>query len=237
MSAVGIRVGQVQLCEGGDRSVVGALRTLAASRDHGTGDHIDQVRRYCRLLAKSMRRQPDFARTIDDAFLADLDRATPLHDLGKIGIPDSVLMKPGRLSPGEITLMRTHCRIGADCIRAVLAVSPEATFLSMALEIAISHHEWFDGSGYPQGLAGDAIPLAARIVALADVYDALRMRRAYKPAMSHSEARRIIVASWGRQFDPRVVAAFLDVEPQFKAGSAHDVTAMSRTQRPAYIRS
>ncbi len=235
MGAVGNRFDALILSAAGERSVDTALHALAASRDHGSGDHIDQVRRYCRLLAEAMRRQPEFARVIDEAYLADLDRATPLHDLGKIGIPDSVLLKPGRLSPGEIALMRTHCRIGAEFIRGVIAVTPSATFLSMALDIAASHHEWFDGGGYPQGLAGDAIPLAARIVALADVYDALRMRRTYKPAMSHFEARRIIVGSWGRQFDPRVVAAFLDVEQQFMAESVHDVQPSNGLQRPAYI--
>lgn len=234
MGAVGNRFNALLFSGAGDQSVVAALHRLAASRDHGSGDHIDQVRRYCRLLAEAMRRQPEFARVIDEAYLADLDRATPLHDLGKIGIPDSVLLKPGRLSPGEIALMRTHCRIGAEFIRGVIAVTP-ATFLSMALDIAASHHEWFDGGGYPQGLASDAIPLAARIVALADVYDALRMRRTYKPAMSHFEARRIIVGSWGRQFDPRVVAAFLEVETQFELESAHDAQRIVGAQRPAYI--
>jgi len=131
--------------------------------------------------------------------------------------------------------MRTHCRIGADFIRAVIDVTPTATFLSMALDIAASHHEWFDGGGYPRGLAGDAIPLAARIVALADVYDALRMKRTYKPAMSHFEARRIIVGSWGRQFDPRVVAAFLEVEAKFESESARDGQLINSAQRPAYI--
>jgi len=237
MGAVGFPDTAIDSSEDTDRSVVGALRVLAASRDHGTGNHVDQVRRYCRLLAESMRRQPDFAGVIDDDFLSDLDRATPLHDLGKIGIPDSLLMKPGRLSPGEITLMRTHCRIGADCIRAVLAVSGNVRFLSMALDIAASHHEWFDGSGYPLGLAGDAIPLAARIVALADVYDALRMQRAYKAAMTHLDARRIIVGSWGRQFDPRVVTAFLEVETQFEQGSENDARPIRRDHRPAYMRS
>ncbi len=198
-------------------SVVLTLKKLAEYRDNDTGEHVDHVTHYCMLLADTLRSTPDFSRTIDAAFIRELGHAAPLHDLGKIGIPDSILLKPGRLTPEEMAVMRRHCQIGADCIRSVMSRTPGAGFLSMALEIAAAHHEWFDGSGYPAGLSGDEIPLAARIAALADVYDALRMKRPYKSAMTHEQARDIIAQGSGKQFDPRMVKAFLEREAEFSS--------------------
>jgi len=196
-------------------SIVLALGKLAEYRDNDTGEHVDHVTQYCLLLADSLREKPAFAGVIDEAFLRDLRKAAPLHDIGKVGIPDTILLKPGRLTAEEMSVMRQHCQIGADCIRSVMSRTPGAGFLQMAIEIAAAHHEWFDGSGYPSGIAGENIPLAARIAALADVYDALRMKRPYKSAMSHEQAREIIISASGRQFDPRIVEAFIAREADF----------------------
>jgi HD-GYP domain-containing protein (c-di-GMP phosphodiesterase class II) len=212
-------------------AIIAAIGKLAECRDHGTSEHIGHVTTYCLLLADTLRRRKVFGNEIDDDYRAAMRKAAPLHDLGKIGVPDSILLKPGRLSPPEVEIMHRHCQIGADCIRSVLGRTSDAGFLRMALDITSAHHEWYDGTGYPIGLAGDAIPLAARIVALADVYDALRMERPYKPAMPHREAREIIVSSSGRQFDPRIVAAFEEREDDFIRA------AEPRLRRPAAAKS
>ncbi len=210
-------------------SIVIALGKLAEYRDNDTGEHVDHVTQYCLILADALRRRPEFSAVINESFIADLRKAAPLHDIGKVGIPDNILLKPGRLTPDEMAIMRQHCQIGADCIRSVMARTPGAGFLRMAVEIAWSHHEWWDGNGYPKGLAGEDIPLSARIAALADVYDALRMKRPYKDAMSHAQAREIIVANAGRQFDPRIVEAFIEREDEF-------ASALARAGRPDHGR-
>jgi putative two-component system response regulator len=142
---------------------------------------------------------------------------SPLHDIGKVGIPDAVLRKPGRLNAAEFEIMKTHTTLGAETLDAALARFPEARFLHVARNIAAAHHERWDGSGYPLGIAGEQIPLCARVVALADVYDALTTRRCYKEAYSHLVARSIIETDSGKHFDPRVVAAFLAAEEEFLA--------------------
>lgn len=189
-------------------SIVVTLARLAESRDNDTGKHLDRVTHYCLLLAEHLRRTDRYRDIITDEFLNDLKRAVPLHDIGKVAIPDQILQKPGRLTPEEMTTMRTHAEIGARTIRSMIERAPGARFLEMAEQIAFGHHEWFDGSGYPLGLRGDRIPLAARIASLADVYDALTTRRVYKGSMTHNEAFATILASSGRQFDPDVVDAF-----------------------------
>src|SRR5690606_11477703 len=140
--------------------------------------------------------------------------------IGKVGIPDSVLLKPGRLNNNEFEIMKNHTLIGAGTLDAAARQFPAVNFLHMARDIALTHHERFDGSGYPRGLQGDSIPLSGRIVALADVYDALTSKRVYKSAMTHEVARSMIVADAGRHFDPAVVSAFLKIEDDFVA--AHD---------------
>jgi putative two-component system response regulator len=142
---------------------------------------------------------------------------SPLHDIGKVGIPDSVLLKPARLTAAEFDIMKTHTTVGAETLDAALREYPGATFLEMARDIAATHHERFDGSGYPQGLVGSEIPLCGRIVALADVYDALTSKRVYKDAFAHASARETIVAESGTHFDPDVVSVFLECEEQFLA--------------------
>jgi len=152
---------------------------------------------------------------MQEAFKSLIYQTSPLHDIGKVGIPDSVLRKPGKLTEEEFEIMKRHTVIGADAIRATLEHSPAATFLHMASEIALSHHEKFDGSGYRQGLAGQAIPLSGRVIALVDVYDALTTKRVYKAVFTHAKAKEIIMDGRGKHFDPVMVDAFLRAEVEF----------------------
>ena len=144
-----------------------------------------------------------------------LYKSAPLHDVGKVGIPDSILLKPGKLTDEEFMIMKTHAQLGADSLAVAEARLGSNSFLRYARGIAASHHEKWDGSGYPQGLKGDAIPLSARLMALADVYDALISKRVYKPAFDHDKAKSIILDGEGSHFDPRVVAAFISCEGEF----------------------
>ena len=192
-----------------------AMAKLAESRDPETGAHLERVRSYSRVIAQDLAGQERYHGIVDGEFIRLLYLTSPLHDIGKVGIPDCVLLKPGRLSDREFEIMKKHAEIGAQTLEAALAQFPGARFLEMARDIAAAHHERFDGSGYPAGLSGDAIPLSARIVALADVYDALTSKRVYKAAFTHEIARAMIVEEAGAQFDPDVVAAFLRTEATF----------------------
>jgi response regulator RpfG family c-di-GMP phosphodiesterase len=185
------------------------LAKVAESRDLGTGRHLERICAYSMLLANELQKEPKFCGIIDKEFLTNLRQSSPLHDIGKVSISDSILLKPGRLTPDEFSEMKNHATIGGEILRDVVANRNEATFLKMATIVARYHHERFDGSGYPEGLAGKEIPLAARIVALADVYDALTSERPYKSAYTPESARETIAAQSGLQFDPDVVAAFL----------------------------
>jgi putative two-component system response regulator len=187
-----------------------ALAHLAEIRDPETGNHILRTQGYVRLLASRLARHPRFAAVLDERNIELLARSAPLHDIGKVGIPDAILQKPGKLTPAEWEVMKTHARLGSDAIDlAERDIEQEVEFLSLAKEIAHWHHERWDGTGYPDGLAGEAIPLSARLMTLADVFDALISVRVYKPAMPFGEARDIIVAGRGLQFDPDVTDAFL----------------------------
>jgi putative two-component system response regulator len=192
-----------------------ALAKLAESRDPETGAHLERVRCYSRALARQLARHPRYAQEVDENYIHLLYLTSPLHDIGKVGVPDHVLLKPGRLTEGEFEIMKTHTTLGAGTLDAAVREYPSARFLQMARNIAATHHEWFDGSGYPARLAGRDIPLCGRIVALSDVYDALTSKRVYKEAYSHAAAREIIFAESGTHFDPDVVAAFLDCQEQF----------------------
>jgi len=252
-----------------------ALAKLAEYRDDDTGRHLERVGAYCRILAGDMRRDPRHAATMTEQYFDDLSRAAPLYDIGKVAIPDAILLKPGKLTaeefeemkrhttlgadtlriarsqtekyvdnlslaaplhdigkvaipdaillkPGKLTTeefeeMKRHTTLGADTLRSVHAEYPGNAFLRMGIEIAQSHHEKWDGSGYPQGLADEAIPLAARIMAVADVYDAVRSKRSYKPAMPHAAATEIILESSGTHLDPAVVDAFAARADEFEA--------------------
>jgi putative two-component system response regulator len=197
---------------------VHALARLAETRDPETGNHLLRTQAYVRVLALHRQRDPRFAGQIDDRQVDLLAKSAPLHDIGKVGIPDRVLLKPGKLNAPEWAVMKTHSQIGADALcRAERDVAQPVPFLQVAKQIARSHHERWDGSGYPDGLVGEAIPLAARLMALADVYDALISRRVYKSAFSPDTAREMIVAERGRHFDPTVVDAFLDCLAAFQA--------------------
>jgi putative two-component system response regulator len=192
-----------------------ALAKLAESRDPETGAHLERVCNYSRLLALQLSTHPKFKNEIDDAYVRLIYQTSPLHDIGKVAIPDCVLLKPGRLSDREFEIMKSHTTLGAQTLDAALREHPEAGFLKMARDIAASHHERFDGTGYPQRLRGADIPLCGRIVAVADVYDALTTKRVYKGAFAHEVARAMILEERGSHFDPDVIDAFLNCEQQF----------------------
>jgi len=195
-----------------------ALASLAEARDNDTGNHILRTQRYVRLLATALLSHPDYAPQLDEQTIEWLYKSAPLHDVGKVGIPDAILLKPGKLTPDEFEIMKTHTTLGRDAIAmAEQRLGKTVPFLRLAKEIAYSHQEKWDGSGYPQGLAGDAIPLSARLMAVADVYDALITRRVYKDAMTHEEAVGIVAAGRGSHFDPALVDAFLAKEAEFLA--------------------
>jgi response regulator RpfG family c-di-GMP phosphodiesterase len=196
-------------------AVILALAKLAENRDPETGAHLERVQSYCRLLSEALARTPKYAAQITPAFVANIYRSAPLHDIGKVGIPDRILLKPGKLTPEEFDVMKTHTTIGGNTIQALLTQRHRQEFLQMGMEIAYGHHEKYDGSGYPAGIVGEQIPLSARIMALADVYDALRSRRVYKAPMSHDEAATIIRDGSGKHFDPDVVSAFLEQHLDF----------------------
>lgn len=192
-----------------------ALAKLAESRDNETGDHLERMRSYARELAAEVITLDKYRGSYDETYAQAIYQSTPLHDIGKVGIPDSILLKPGKLTEEEFEIMKHHCRIGGDTLRAADIEAGRDSFLAMGRDIAYYHHEKWNGSGYPFGLAGDAIPLCARIAALADVYDALSSRRPYKEPFDHEKSRAIILEGSGTHFDPDIVNAFLGRESQF----------------------
>jgi putative two-component system response regulator len=195
-----------------------ALASLAETRDNETGNHLRRTQHYVRALAEHLQHHPHFALTLTHANIEMIFKSAPLHDIGKVGIPDQILLKPGRLDAGEFAVMRGHAALGREAIEhAEQAMGRTAPFLAFAKDIAASHHEKWDGSGYPAGLAGEAIPIPARLMAVADVYDALISRRIYKPPLPHAEACAIIAAGRGSHFDPDVADAFLALEGEFAA--------------------
>jgi putative two-component system response regulator len=194
-----------------------ALARLAETRDSDTGNHIRRTQAYVHALAQRLSRHPRFTAMLgQDKYIDLLAKSAPLHDIGKVGIPDHILQKPGPLTPEEWTIMKTHARLGSDAIEMAERDSDQPMeFLALAKQIARCHHERWDGSGYPDGLAGDAIPIPARLMALADVFDALISRRVYKEPMPFTRAREIILSEKGSHFDPDVVEAFEAVYPVF----------------------
>ncbi len=195
-----------------------ALASLAETRDNETGNHIRRTQHYVRTLAETLQRRPRYAPALSDHNIALLFKSAPLHDIGKVGIPDAILLKPGRYTPEEFEVMKAHPRLGRDAIdQAARELGGAADFLVFAKEIAYSHHEKWDGSGYPERLAGDAIPVSGRLMAIADVYDALISRRVYKEGMSHEKALGIIVEGRGTHFDPEMLDAMLAIEHEFRA--------------------
>ena len=189
-----------------------ALAKLSESRDDATGQHLDRVQTFCRLVAEALHERGDADLSIDAAFIKNMEQASPLHDIGKVGISDLILLKPGKLTQAEFEQMKEHTVIGAKTLAMVQSRFPNNAFIAFGIDIARSHHEKWDGSGYPDGLAGETIPLSARIMAIADVYDALRSKRCYKDAVTHDDAFAVLLQGRGSHFDPRVVDAFLSVE-------------------------
>ena len=209
-----LRMRMEQLRQTQGAAMVG-LAKLAETRDPETGQHLERMRNYSRLIAEEMSTLPEYNLYISEDYIQDIYNSSPLHDIGKVGIPDAILLKPGRLTPKEFEIMKQHSTIGGDALRAADQQLGGQSFLTLGKEIAYHHHEKWDGSGYPDGLKGTDIPLSARIVAIADVYDALTSKRVYKDAVSHDQARAIIIDSSGAHFAEDVVRTFLKREKDF----------------------
>lgn len=202
-------------------SIIIAMASLAETRDNETGHHIRRTQHYVKELAMCLRRRENYAEALTDKYIELSYKSAPLHDIGKVGVPDRILLKPGPLTPDEFEEMKKHTTYGRDTIlEAEKSMAEPQSFLELAREIAYSHHEKWDGTGYPQGLKGTDIPLCARLMALADVYDALISKRVYKAPMPHEEAVAIIMKGRGQHFDPEVLDAFLEVQDKFAAIAA-----------------
>jgi len=193
-----------------------ALASLAETRDNETGEHILRTQHYVGVLAEHLKTNPRFQSELTPSMIDLIYKSAPLHDSGKVGIPDAILLKPGRLTEEEFAIMKQHSLIGAEALQSAQKVLGSNSFLTVACEIMETHHEKWDGSGYPHGLKGEEIPISGRIMALADVYDALISERVYKAAFSHEKARDIIIEGKGTHFDPDVVDAFLELETTFQ---------------------
>ncbi|WP_292955629.1 MULTISPECIES: HD domain-containing phosphohydrolase [unclassified Neptuniibacter] len=216
---VSVRTKELELTR---EATILSLATLAETRDNETGQHIRRTQRYAKLLAKELQAHPDFVNVITDDFINEIFRSAPLHDIGKVGIPDQILLKPGKLTEEEFKVMQQHTVLGSNALEeAIITISvtnPSSkamTFLHLARDIAHYHHERWDGSGYPKGLAGESIPLCARIMAVVDVYDALVSKRVYKDAFTKGKAEKIILHESAGHFDPRVIKAFESIRDQF----------------------
>jgi putative two-component system response regulator len=197
--------------------VIFSMANLAEARDPETGYHLERIRNYSKILAETLMQSENPPKEITPFFVDNILMTSPLHDIGKIGIPDFVLLKPGRLDDREFDIMKAHTTIGYQALNNALVKYPNAEYLRMSAEIALFHHEKFDGSGYPQGRKGTEIPLSARIVAVADVYDALVNKRVYKSAFPHEVSKSIIVGERGKHFDPMIIDAFHQCEERFFA--------------------
>lgn len=220
--------------------VVFALATLSEMRDSDTESHMLRVQRYVRALCAQLQTQASHAEVLTPTYVEMLITSVPIYDMGTVGIPDRILLKPGRLDADEMAIMKTHTTIGRDTIEAAeRRLGHEVPFLVCAKQIAHSHQEKWDGSGYPQALKGDDIPIAARLMAVADVYDALISRRVYKPPFPHAQAVDMIRAEQGKHFDPDVVEAFCQIHGAFRTvalahadadtGAEADTSAMAPT--------
>ncbi|MDR2861019.1 MAG: response regulator [Syntrophobacterales bacterium] len=211
-----LRVAQRILALETHQLTIFALAQLADTRDNETGNHLNRIRLYSRILAEHLVRYlSGTAEEVPADFVELIYMTSPLHDIGKVGIPDCVLLKPGRLDDREFDIMKTHTTLGGQTLERAVKEYPDVLYLRIARDIAMSHHERYDGHGYPEGLQGNNIPLCARVVSLADVYDALVSRRVYKDPFTHDVAKKIIEEGRGTQFDPLVVDAFLESEKEF----------------------
>ncbi|MFZ5570682.1 MAG: HD domain-containing phosphohydrolase [Thermodesulfobacteriota bacterium] len=193
------------------------LAKLAEYRDRETGSHLERIREYAKIIARELSQKPEYRGYIDENYIEDIYNSAILHDIGKVAISDAILLKPEKLTPEEFETMKHHTTMGGQALEVIESRTQGQSFLTIGKEIAFNHHERWDGTGYPRGLAGRQIPLSARIVALADVYDALVSRRSYKEAMRHEDVQEQIVMGRGTQFDPDVVDAFLARIEDFRA--------------------
>lgn len=192
-----------------------ALAKLAEYRDEDTGRHIERIQYFCRLLVTRLAENPEHKSMLTPLYIDNISHASPLHDIGKVGIPDQILLKPGKLTPAEFEVMKTHTVIGFDLLQTVKNRYTKNSFINLGIEISRSHHEKWDGSGYPDGLRGKEIPLSARILAVADVYDALRSKRPYKAGFDHASSMKILLEGKGTHFDPEVIDVFIDLQDEF----------------------
>ena len=200
------------------RVVLFALATLAELRESDTESHLLRVQHYVRALCQRLQTRPAFAAALTDEFVEMLGLCVPLYDMGTVGVPDRILLKPGRLTADELAIMLTHTTLGYEAmVRAETTLQLHSPLLAMAKDVALCHHEKWNGAGYPKGLSGALIPLAARIIAVADVYDALIAAKVYKDGVPHDKAMQIIVSERGAHFDPDVVDAFVEVQAEFAA--------------------
>ncbi|WP_413700111.1 HD domain-containing phosphohydrolase [Psychromonas sp. KJ10-10] len=192
-----------------------SLSALAESRDNETGAHILRTQEYVKVLAENLSLSDRYSKQLTKNYINILYKSAPLHDVGKVGIPDNILLKPGKLTDDEFAIMKGHPQIGAEALSIAEKQLGSSSFLQVAKEIALTHHEKWNGSGYPNQLSGEDIPISGRLMALADVYDALISKRIYKPAFSHEKAKQIILEGSGTHFCPAVVQAFISVEEKF----------------------
>lgn len=197
------------------QATIFALAKLAEQRDDDTGAHLERVREYCKLLAQQLCEHSPYADHISVTFVECIQHASPLHDIGKVAIPDSILKKPGKLTSEEFEIMKTHTVIGAENMQTVFNRYAHNHFIGMGIEIALYHHERWDGTGYPDGLVGRNIPLSARIMAVADCYDAIRSNRCYRKGLDHEKVKNILLEESGSHFDPEVINAFIALEERF----------------------
>jgi len=207
---------QAEITTAAHMATIFALAKLAEVRDDETGQHVERVASFAAVLADQLREMRLHVAALTPAFIANLRQTAVLHDIGKVGVPDAILLKPGPLTTAEFSEMKKHTTLGANTLAAVLTQHPGNRFLRMGVDVARSHHEMWDGSGYPDGLKGDATPLSARIVAVADFYDALTSKRCYRPGLSHGETAEMITRGSALHFDPDVAAAFKARAHQFE---------------------
>lgn len=192
------------------------LAKLAENRDNCTGQHLERIREYSVIIARNLSNNPVFKKYITNYYIHDISESSILHDIGKVGVPDSILLKPGKLNHSEFEIVKTHTIIGGDALKSIETEIDFRSFLTLAIQIAYFHHEKWNGEGYPKGLKGEHIPLSARIVAIADIYDALTSERPYKKAWTHNEAKDYILNNSGILFDPQIINAFKDTEKEFR---------------------
>ncbi len=220
-----------KLTQAQEATIFGLAR-LAEYRDQATGFHLERIRSYCRTLAEALHHHPQFQETVTHQFIETLYRTAPLHDIGKVGIPDYILLKAGKLSAQEFEIMKQHTIIGYQTLHSIQQQYGDLDFLKMGIDITYCHHERYDGKGYPRGLKGEEIPLSAQILSIADVYDALTTERVYKKAYSHERSLQIMLKERGKHFEPTLFDVFLSIADQF-----NDIrkTFIEKPQTPLFI--